>query len=126
MWKVLAIALAGGAGTALRHGVNVGLTRWLGASFPWPTIAVNILGSLLLGVVMELAGDREILGVPAKLVLGTGVLGGFTTYSAFNLETLRLFEQGAHARASIYLGATLLLCLGAGLAGITIGRSLRA
>lgn len=126
MWKVIAIALAGGAGTALRHGVNVGMVRWLGPSFPWPTLTVNIVGSLLLGVVMELAGDREIAGVQAKLVLGTGLLGGFTTYSSFNLETLRLFEQGAYGRASIYLGATLIVCLLAGAAGIALGRWLRS
>lgn len=125
MWKLVVIALGGGVGTALRYGVGLGMTRWLGPSFPWGTLAVNVLGSFLLALVMEAAGPREILGVSAKLVLGTGVLGGFTTYSSFNLETIRLAEQGAWGRAAIYLGATLVTCILAALAGLVLARSIR-
>ena len=78
MWKLIAIALGGALGTALRHGVNVGMVRWLGTSFPWATLAVNVIGSLLLGVLMEAIGEREIAGVQAKLVLGTGVCAIFS------------------------------------------------
>ena len=123
MWKVAIIALGGALGTALRHGANVAVTGWLGTAFPWATLFVNVVGSCLLGVVMELAGAREIAGVPAKLVLGTGLLGGFTTYSSFNLETIRLFEQGAHMRAGLYVAATLVLCLVAALGGIRPARA---
>lgn len=125
MWKLVLIATGGGVGTALRYAIGVGATRWLGASFPWGTLAVNVIGSLALGVVMEAAGEREIAGVQARLVLGTGVLGGFTTYSSFNLETIRLAEQGAWGRAALYLGATLLVCLLAGVGGVALARSLR-
>jgi CrcB protein len=125
MWKVVMIALGGALGTVLRYGLNVGMTRWIGTQLPWGTLAANVLGSFLLGVVMEASGDRELAGVQAKLVIGTGVLGGFTTYSSFNLETLRLAEQGAYGRAGLYLGATLLVCLLAGLGGITLVRSLK-
>ena len=119
------IGVGGGVGTALRYAISVGAARWLGLGFPWGTLAVNLIGSLLLGVVMEVAGTREIAGVQAKLVLGAGVLGGFTTYSSFNLETIRLAEQGAYGRAAAYLLATLLGCLIAGVAGVALARSLR-
>lgn len=125
MWKVALIALGGAAGTALRYGLSVGMLRWLGPTFPFGTLAANVIGSFLLGVVMEASGDRELLGVQAKLVLGTGVMGGFTTYSSFNLETIRLAEQGAWGRAGLYLGATVIVCVGAGLAGLAFARSLR-
>jgi CrcB protein len=125
MWRVLIIALGGAVGTALRYGLAVGSTRWLGLSFPWGTLLANVLGSLCLGFVMEAAGERELLGVSMKLVIGTGVLGGFTTYSSFNLETIRLAEQGAWARAAIYLGATVITCLAAGVGGVALARTLR-
>lgn len=101
------------------------MTRWLGADFPWATLTVNVLGSFLLAVVMEVAGARDIAGVPAKLVLGAGLLGGFTTYSSFNLETIRLAEQGAYGRAGLYGIVSLVVCLMAGLAGIALARRLR-
>lgn len=125
MWKLVLIAAGGGAGTALRYVIGLGATRWLGTGFPWGTLAVNVIGSLLLGVVMEAAGEREIAGVQAKLVLGTGVLGGFTTYSSFNLETIRLAEQGAWGRAALYLAGTMIVCLIAGVGGVALARSLR-
>lgn len=125
MWNVVVIAMGGGVGTALRYCASIGVSRWLGLGFPWATLSVNVLGSFALAVVMELAGSREIAGVPAKLVLGAGVLGGFTTYSSFNLETLRLAEQGAYGRASAYVAATLVVCAVAGVCGVAIARRLR-
>lgn len=125
MWKLALIAAGGGLGTALRYLVGLGATRWLGVGFPWGTLAVNVVGSLLLGVVMEVAGQRQIAGVEARLVLGTGVLGGFTTYSSFNLETIRLAEQGAWGRAGAYLAATVIVCLLAGVGGVAIARWVR-
>ncbi|HJL16670.1 MAG TPA: fluoride efflux transporter CrcB [Sandaracinaceae bacterium LLY-WYZ-13_1] len=125
MWKLVLIALGGAVGTSFRYGVGLGMTHWLGRSFPFGTLAANVLGSFLLGVVMEAAGDREIAGVQAKLVLGTGVMGGFTTYSSFNLETIRLAEQGAWGRAGLYLGATVVVCVLAGVGGVALARSLK-
>jgi CrcB protein len=126
MWKLTLIATGGALGTALRYVLAVGMLRWLGPALPWGTLTANALGSLLLGIVMEASGDRELAGVPVKLVLGTGVLGGFTTYSSYNLETLRLFEQGAWLRGGGYLVGTVLLCLLAGVAGVALVRWLRA
>ena len=125
MWKVALIALGGGLGTALRYGVSVGMARWLGVGFPWGTLTANVVGSFLLGVVMEASGERELFGVQARLVLGAGVLGGFTTYSSFNLETIRLAEQGAWGRAGLYVAASVIVCLLAGVGGVALVRGLR-
>lgn len=123
--KLLLIALGGAVGTSLRYGIGIGMVRWLGRGFPFGTLAANILGSFLLGVVMESVGEREVVGVPWKLVLGTGVMGGFTTYSSFNLETIRLAEAGDFGKAGLYLSATLIACVVAGLGGIVLVRSIR-
>ena len=125
MWTLVLVALGGALGTALRYGLGLGLTRWLGPGLPVGTLVANVLGSFLLGLVMEAAGERQIVGAPAKLVLGTGVLGGFTTYSSFNLETLRLAEQGAYGRAGLYLALTVAVCLAAGLGGVALARGLK-
>lgn len=118
--SVLLIAIGGGIGTALRYGVTVGLATALGAAFPYGTLAANTLGSLLLGFVAEAFGGATIFGTDVRLVVGVGVLGGFTTYSSFNLETLRMFQQGEPARALAYLTGTVLACALAGLAGLTL------
>ncbi len=125
MWRLLLIALGGAFGTALRYGVGLGMTRWIGAAFPWGTLVANVLGSFCLGVVMEAAGQRELLGVSLKLIVGTGMMGGFTTYSSFNLETIRLAEQGAWGRAGAYLGVTVVTCFVAGFSGVALARTLR-
>ncbi len=125
MYKLLLVALGGAVGTSLRYGIAAGMARWLGAAFPYGTLLANAIGCFLLGVVMEAAPERQLFGVPARLVLGTGVMGGFTTYSSFNLETLRLAEQGAWDRAGLYLASTLLVCAVAGFSGIALVRSLR-
>lgn len=125
MTKLLLIALGGAVGTSLRYGIAVGMLKWLGSAFPFGTLMANVLGSFLLGVVMESVGDRELAGVRLDLILGTGVMGGFTTYSSFNLETIRLAEQGAWGRAGLYVGVTLIVCLLAGVGGVALARSLR-
>jgi CrcB protein len=121
-WSVLVIAVAGGVGTALRHGTGMGLAAALGAHYPFGTLAVNLLGSGLLGLVAEAASGQTIAGTDARLVLGVGLLGGFTTYSSFNLELLRMLEQEAWLRAGGYLAGTLVGCLLAGAGGIALAR----
>lgn len=122
--QVLWIALFGGIGTALRYGVALACARLFGPALPLGTLAVNIVGSFALGVVGEALGQATVFGVPARLVLGLGLLGGFTTYSSFNLETLRMAQSGQVDRALIYGAVTLLGCLLSGLAGIALGRAL--
>jgi len=95
----------------------------LGADFPYGTLAVNLLGSLLIGAVMEMSVAQGVIGEDWRLVLTTGLLGGFTTYSAFSHETLAYFTRGAYATGGLYLGATLLGCFAAGLLGISVSRA---
>ncbi len=119
----IVIALGGALGTLARYGLAMWLPRVLGAAFPFATLAVNVIGSFLLGVVAQAFAGATVLGVDARLVLGVGVMGGFTTYSSFNLELLRLLEQGQLAKAGVYLVATLLGCLLAGACGIALVRA---
>ena len=122
-WSVLVIALAGAVGTGLRYATGIGLITLLGAQYPFGTLAVNLLGSALLGVVAEALAGQTLAGTDARLVLGVGLLGGFTTYSSFNLELLRMLDAGAWGKAGGYLVATVLGCLLAAAAGIALARA---
>ena len=122
MGRLALISLGGALGTAARYLLSVWLLRTLGPAFPYGTLAVNVIGSLLLGVIMQAGGDTSPLSPTTRLVLGTGVMGGFTTYSAFNYETLQYVQQGAWATAGLYVATTLLVCLGAGALGVLAAR----
>lgn len=97
----------------------------LGQGFPWATLTANLLGSFGLGLVFVLGEGRSWFGADLRVLIGTGVMGGFTTYSAFNLESIGLMQSGAWARASLYVSATLVGCLAAGALGLIVGRAIR-
>jgi fluoride exporter len=120
--SVLMIGVAGGLGSVLRYGMTLALGRALGTGFPYGTLGVNVIGSFLLGVIAEAFSGATLAGVDARLVLGVGLMGGFTTYSSFNLETLRLLDSGDPAKALLYLGSTVITCLGAGAFGLWVAR----
>ena len=124
MGRLFLISLGGAAGTAARYLLSVGLLRALGPAFPYGTLAVNVIGSFLLGVIMQAGLDTTILSPAARVVLGTGVMGGFTTYSTFNYETLQYLQEGAWAMASLNVATTLLVCLAAGALGVAVARGL--
>jgi CrcB protein len=120
----LLVALGGALGTLLRYGVNVACAeRWALASpaLPIATFTVNALGSCALGFLSPLLMGRSLWGVPLGLIVGTGVLGGFTTYSSFNLELLRMLHEGHVARALTYAGLTFIVCLTLGALGWILG-----
>jgi fluoride exporter len=112
----LLVALGGAFGSLLRFGVNLWCLQ-LGPAWPFATSLVNLVGSFGLAFISRALLDRTWLGVPLMLTIGTGVFGGFTTYSAFNLELLLLFQRGDGARAVAYVFATVLGCAAAGLFG---------
>jgi len=116
---LLFVALGGALGSVARYLGAAGLNRLLGPSFPYGTLAVNLLGSFAIGVV---AASRLGAHVETRLFLMTGVLGGFTTYSAFNEETLVAFRAGRPLLALLYVATTLLVCLAAGFAGAAAAR----
>jgi CrcB protein len=120
------VAIGGAAGSCLRYWVSLLLGPITAAhGFPWATFTANALGSLGLGLVFVLAEDRSLFGADLRLLLGTGVLGGFTTYSAFNLEAIGLMQSGGWGRAVLYMGGTVVVCLIAGALGLIIGRAIR-
>lgn len=120
MKLVLLVAAGGAVGSVLRYLIALGLNR--GA--PWGTLGVNLLGSLLLAFLFAaLPGEDR---AAWRVTLGTGVLGGFTTYSTFNLEAFGMLERGEGLRALAYVGATVLGALAAAWLGWVAGRSLTA
>ena len=122
--RLLLICLGGAAGTAARYGVNLIAARWLGLEFPFGTLAVNVLGSFLIGLVQQVAFESTLISETARLALAVGVLGGFTTYSSFSYETLRLAGTGAWVAAALNVVATTALCLVACGLGLEAGRLL--
>lgn len=96
------VFLGAGVGGALRHGVNVGAARLFGYGFPFGTLAVNVMGSFLMGLVAGYFAFRPGMGQHLRLFLTTGVLGGFTTFSAFSLDTALLVERHSYGLAAGY------------------------
>ena len=123
--RLLLICLGGACGTAARYGVDVAAARWLGVDFPYGTLTVNVVGSLLIGVIQEVALSTPLVSETVRLVLAVGLMGGFTTYSAFSYGTLRLAERSA-AAAAVNVLLTTGLCLGACALGLLLGRALVA
>ena len=123
--RFLLVCLAGAAGTGARFLVTAGLLRWSGPAFPSGTLTVNVVGSFLLGAIMELALHGAVTP-DARVVLAAGVMGGFTTYSSFNYEALSFFQRGAWSLGAGYLLATVVGCLVAGALGIAGARWLLA
>lgn len=115
MW--LLVAAAGAAGTLLRAGCTALATMWLGPSFPWGTLLVNVAGSFAFGAVVGLARSRD-LPPGLEPVLLTGVLGGFTTYSSFAFQSADLLGSGRPWATVAYVAATNLLGLAAACAGL--------
>ena len=122
MARVLWISLGGAVGTAARYLLSGWLLRALGPAFPCGTLAVNVIGSFLLGAIMHVGLNTTLLSPGARLVLGTGVMGGFTTYSTFNYETLQYLQEGAWGLAGLNVSATLVTCLVAGVLGVVAAR----
>ena len=96
------VFLGAGVGGALRHGVNVGAARLFGYGFPFGTLVVNVMGSFLMGLVAGYFAFRPGMGQHLRLFLTTGVLGGFTTFSAFSLDTALLVERHSYGLAAGY------------------------
>ena len=122
MARFWCICLGGAAGTGARYWLSGWVQRHAGAAFPAGTLAVNVIGSFLLGVLMEVGVSGGMLGPTLRLSLTTGVMGGFTTYSTFNYETIEYLREGAWLLAGANVAATVIVCLGAGLAGLMLGR----
>ena len=121
----LHVFIGGGVGAVLRYQLGRAMTQWMGvqavSTFPWATLAVNALGSLLMGV---LAGwlARHGGSDQLRLLLGVGLLGGFTTFSAFSLEMVLLVERGQYTLAALYAVLSFALCISGLMAGLAVMR----
>jgi fluoride exporter len=120
--RFLLVCLGGAIGTAARYLVSMWAPALLGSSFPFGTLIVNGLGSFLLAFIMHVGGTTEILSPDLRVMLTTGVMGGFTTYSTFNYETTEYLREGAWMLATANILATVLICLAAGFAGLALAR----
>jgi CrcB protein len=120
----LFVCLGGAFGTALRFLLAVSVQARFGPAFPLGTLLVNLIGSFLISLLMYLGVDKGLIATPTRMVLASGVMGGFTTYSSFNFETLRLWQGGAIGLGFLNLGLTVLGCLAMGGLGLLTGKLL--
>ncbi|MDG2319677.1 MAG: fluoride efflux transporter CrcB [Rhodospirillaceae bacterium] len=123
-WTVLAAVAAGGAvGSAARYIVTVLIQRTFGTGFPWWTMSVNVTGSFIMGVIVTSIALRWSVGQVGQAFLMIGILGGFTTFSAFSLDVATLVERNATAAAGGYVLTSVLLSIGALFGGIALTRA---
>ncbi len=122
---LLQVALGGALGASARYLTGVAAVRVMGHGFPWGTLIVNAVGSALMGVMVVVMAHKMGSTKYAHFLM-TGVLGGFTTFSAFSLDALTLYERGQAGAAAAYVAGTLALTLGGILAGVLLARALYA
>lgn len=122
--KLIFIALAGSLGTLCRYGMGSLVHRWLGAGFPWGTVCVNLAGSFLFGLVWTLAAERAAISAELRVIILTGFMGAFTTFSTFMFETGELLRGGQWLWALGNLGLQNIVGLAALLAGMALARAL--
>ena len=123
---VLWVALGGAIGSAARYGVNIWSGRMFGTEFPWHTLIVNVLGCFVMGVLTEMLALKLHLSHEARAFLTTGILGGYTTFSAFSLDFAYLVERKEVLAAGGYVLASVVLSLLAVFAGMSLIRTIYA
>jgi len=122
--QVVAIAAGGALGALLRFWVSNGIYALLGRNFPYGTLAVNVLGSLLMGFLYVLLVDKLAIGPQWRAAILVGLLGAFTTFSTFSMETLNLIEAGEVVKALLNVLLSVSLCLLATWFGVLVGRTI--
>jgi CrcB protein len=122
MSKLLVVTLGGALGSGARYLLGSFVQTAAGTSFPLGTLVVNAIGSFLICAIMHLGVAANVISPTLRLFLTTGLMGGFTTYSAFDYETYRYTQEGAYALASLNVGLTLVACFAAGAAGDTVAK----
>jgi fluoride exporter len=126
MWRLFWISVGGAVGTGARYLLSGWVLGVFGTQFPYGTLAVNVIGSFLLGGMMQFSLTTGVVPPTLRLALTTGMLGGFTTYSTFNYESVRYLQEGAWAIGILNIAITLCSCLAAGVAGLFVARWLAA
>jgi len=121
---LIAIAVGGGLGSLARHSLSTAIYHLTGGAFPWGILAVNVLGGLAMGLIVELSALKLDLSPELRAFLTTGVLGGFTTFSAFSLDAALLIDRGDWFGAGSYMMGSVVLSIAALFAGLWIVRAL--
>jgi fluoride exporter len=123
--RLLVLATIGGAiGSGARHLVNIAVTRALGLWFPWATLTVNVVGSFFMGFLVDMILRRYNGSPELRTFLATGILGGFTTFSAFSLDISTLLSRGETTAAAAYVVASVAISLLALYAGLALSKAL--
>lgn len=122
--QLLLVALGGAVGASLRHLANFGSLRLFGPGFPWATLGVNILGALLMGLFVEMMARRWGGSPELRLFIATGILGGFTTFSAFSLDAAELYQRGDFILAFVYVAGSVIMSIAALFLGMWLARTL--
>jgi len=117
MMSYLVVFVGAGVGGAIRHGMNIWVARLLGTHFPWHTFAINVTGSLVMGLVAGWFAMKGGMAGHSRLFLATGVLGGYTTFSAYSLDAVLLWERHEHLLAALYVGGSVVLSI----VGLVVG-----
>jgi len=123
MTTVFWVALGGAIGASARYAVGIGAVRLMGHGFPWGTLAVNVVGALAMGILVELLALKLSGSQSLRAFLAVGVLGGFTTFSAFSLEVVLMIERKALVLAAAYAGVSVVASVAALFLGLWIARS---
>jgi CrcB protein len=120
----LLVFIGGGLGASLRHTINMAFTRALGTAFPYHTFFINVTGSIVMGLIAGYFAFKGEATQHWRLFLMTGILGGYTTFSAFSLDTALLYERGEVGLAALYVVGSVALSIGGLFAGLALVRHL--
>jgi len=121
---LMLIGVFGGAGCISRYLISSGLNAWLGKAFPYGTLAVNVIGSFIIGIIFEVALRGSVISPTLRLALTTGFLGGLTTFSTFSFETVELFLNGNYLTGVLNTLISLVVCFLSTYLGIWLVRQL--
>ena len=119
----LLVFLGGGIGAALRHGINVTFARWFGTGFPFHTLFENVTGSLAMGLLAGYFAFRGDASQGLRLFLTTGILGGYTTFSAFSLDTVLLWQRHQYGVAALYVAVSVAVSIAALVVALALVRA---
>jgi CrcB protein len=128
MLATLWVAIGGAIGSVARFWLTELSAKWWGGEFPWGTVIANVTGSFLIGLIAALPvmGPREALGPMGRQFLMVGIMGGYTTFSSFSLQTLTMLQHGHFSKAALNIGGSVVLCLIAVAAGYALGATVSA
>ena len=125
-YRALLVFIASGFGGSARYLLGGWILGFAGPGFPFGTVTINVIGSFLIAFIMAISLNSTLIGPDLRLTLTTGIMGGFTTYSTFNYESVSAFQQGAVLIGAMNIVVTVVVCLLAGFGGLVIGRWLVA